>query len=202
MRGGKGRRAVDCGFPGITGTEGRLRGGRWDPTRKGRLPWCFVDISNSSRSGWAAPKHRARIAPSKAGSGAAVGPRFAQHYPAEVADIPTPRTKWSMTAGIPLWYKCHASRVEDAASYQQNHTGGLRLAFFGDSIVETLRGTSLCRAVPRCKGVSASRKRVANRRFDRGERLPADRLHATSFSHSCAQRLHKQTCALFRWTRV
>ena len=72
----------------------------------------------------------------------------------ERADLPSPRTLWSVRGQKPmlrLWCKLHEKLVKSAATWRPPTGGGL--ALLGDSITESWRGTEFGRRVPRAHGV-------------------------------------------------
>lgn len=83
---------------------------------------------------------------------------------AEIANVPTIRTNWSIpTNYIRYWHRCHDTLAQAAARHRivANAT---RIALLGDSITESWRGTSICRPVDRSRGVPAVlNKTVAQR---------------------------------------
>ena len=71
-----------------------------------------------------------------------------------------------MDRGIQHWWSCHAKKVGMANALPstlylsevrlpERYGPGRSIAFFGDSIVETLGGTAICRPAPRCRGIPA-----------------------------------------------
>lgn len=75
--------------------------------------------------------------------------------PAEMADQPSPKTRWSARASAVLvWSHCHETMRADAQAYVSQRGGGMRLVLLGDSITETWRGTSMCKPTGRARGVN------------------------------------------------
>jgi len=78
--------------------------------------------------------------------------------PAERADEPSPRTRWSTSAQtIALWTACTATLRTAAQAYQAQAAGGtaLRLVLLGDSITEQWGGNSMCRSTPKHRSLPA-----------------------------------------------
>ena len=73
----------------------------------------------------------------------------------EAADVPSPRTSWSVYSKKELatWQRCHETLRADAQAYVPSAAS--RLVLIGDSITESWRGTSYGRAVPRTHGVQS-----------------------------------------------
>lgn len=70
----------------------------------------------------------------------------------ERADFGIPRTSWSVhnKKELATWWKCRQKLLRDAEAFEPERQ---RLVLFGDSITETLRGTSYGSAIARARGV-------------------------------------------------
>jgi lysophospholipase L1-like esterase len=78
---------------------------------------------------------------------------------AEAADVPSPRTRWSISnqKELATWLRCHSALLTDARSWsvRGQHPHRRRIVLFGDSITESWRGTSYGVRVGRTSGVPA-----------------------------------------------